>query len=91
MKYVRLKFSEEEYSKIKKKADVSNMILSRYIKSKMVNEKKSEAIQLFYLLNTIICYLEIISIDIKNNNYHENNSKVFFYLYLIEQQLNKRL
>lgn len=91
MKYVRLRFSEEEYSKIKKNANVSNMIVSKYIKNKMIKERKSKDVQLFYFLNTINSWLELISNDIKENKYHENNSKVFFYLYLIEQHLQKYL
>ena len=91
MKYVRISLDEDEYLKIKEKAELSNMIVSKYVKSSMLSNKKDKHIQKLYYFNTIIQLLELISDDIQKKQYHENNSKIFFYLYLIEQGLQKHL
>jgi len=87
MKYVRLKFNEKEYSKLKKSADGANMRLNRYLQEEVLNKKS----QPYYFYNFIIVLLESIAEDIQNNNYNENTSKIFFYLYLIEQILQEKL
>lgn len=87
MKYVRLKFSEEEYEKIKKQSDGANLPIHRFIHSKILKMRRDP----FYFYNLIIVLLESISEDVKNNKYNENTSKIFFYLYTIEQVLQKKL
>jgi len=87
MKYVRLKFSEEEYEKIKKQSDGSNLPIHRFIHSKILKMRREP----FYFYNLIIVLLEEIAEDVKNNKYNENTSKIFFYLYTIEQILQKKL
>ena len=91
MKYVRVKFTENEYKTIIKLADVSGAIVSNWVYSKVIQRKKDKELEQFYFFNRMIYLLEIISNDIKKNKYHENNSKVFFYLYLIEQNLSNKL
>lgn len=87
MKYVRLKFTEEEYSKLKKSADGSNMRINRYLQSVSLNQKNEP----YYFYNLIIVLLEVIAKDIQKNKYNENTSKIFFYLYLIEQTLQEKI
>lgn len=87
MRYVRLRFNDKEYSKIKKSADGANMMINRYIQSVILTKKQEP----YYFYNLIIVLLESIAEDIKNNKYNENTSKVFFYLYLIEQILQEKL
>ena len=87
MKYVRLKFTEEEYSKLKRRSDGANMRINRYLQSLSLEEKNEP----YYFYNLIIVLLEAISEDIKKNKYNENTSKIFFYLYLIEQILQEKI
>ena len=87
MKYVRLKFNEKDYSKLKKNANSANMRINRYLQEEVLNKKS----QPFYFYNLIIVLLESISEDIIKNKYNENTSKIFFYLYLIEQILQEKL
>lgn len=87
MKYVRLRFNEKEYSQLKKSADGANMRINRYIQEEILNKKR----QPYYFYNLIIVLLEAIAEDIKNNKYNENTSKIFFYLYLIEQTIQEKL
>jgi hypothetical protein len=87
MKYVRLRFNEKEYSQLKKRANSANMRINRYIQEEVLHKKS----QPYYFYNLIIVLLEAIAEDIKNNNYNENTSKIFFYLYLIEQILQEKL
>jgi len=87
MGYVRLRFNEKEYSSLKKKANSANMRINRYIQEEVLNKKS----QPYYFYNLIIVLLESIAEDIKNNKYNENTSKIFFYLYLIEQILQEKL
>ena len=87
MKYVRLRFNEKEYSQLKKSADGANMRINRYIQEEILITEN----QPYYFYNLIIVLLEAISEDIKNNKYNENTSKIFFYLYLIEQILQEKL
>jgi len=87
MKYVRLKFTEEEYSKLKRSADGANMRINRYLQTESLNQKNKP----YYFYNLIIILLEAISEDIKKNKYNENTSKIFFYLYLIEQTLQEKI
>jgi len=87
MKYVRLKFNEKDYSQLKKSANSANMRINRYLQEEVLHKKS----QPFYFYNLIIVLLESISEDIKKNKYNENTSKIFFYLYLIEQILQEKL
>ena len=87
MRYVRLKFNDKEYSHLKKSADSANMRINRYLQEEVLGKKS----QPYYFYNLIIVLLESIAEDIKNNKYNENTSKVFFYLYLIEQILQEKL
>jgi len=87
VKYVRLKFTEEEYSKLKRRSDGANMRINRYLQSLSLEEKNEP----YYFYNLIIVLLEAISEDIKKNKYNENTSKIFFYLYLIEQILQEKI
>ena len=87
MKYVRLKFTEKEYSKLKRRADGANMRINRYLQSLSLEQKNEP----YYFYNLIIVLLEAISEDIKKNKYNENTSKIFFYLYLIEQILQEKI
>jgi len=87
MKYVRLKFNEKDYSQLKKNANSANMRINRYLQEEVLNKKS----QPYYFYNLIIVLLESISEDIKKNKYNENTSKIFFYLYLIEQILQEKL
>jgi len=87
MKYVRLRFNKKDYSQLEKNANSANMRLNRYLQEEVLN-KKSEP---YYFYNFIIVLLESISEDIKKNKYNENTSKIFFYLYLIEQILQEKL
>jgi len=87
MKYVRLSFNKKDYSQLKKNANSANMRINRYLQEEVLNKKS----QPFYFYNLIIVLLESISEDIKKNKYNENTSKIFFYLYLIEQILQEKL
>jgi len=87
MKYVRLGFNKKDYSQLKKRADGANMRVNRYLQEEVLNKKS----QPYYFYNLIIVLLESISEDIKKNKYNENTSKIFFYLYLIEQILQEKL
>ena len=87
MKYVRLRLNENDYSKLKKRANSANMRINKYIQEDVLKNKS----QPYYFYNLIIVLLESIAEDIKNNKYNENTSKVFFYLYLIEQILQEKL
>lgn len=87
MKYVRLKFNEKEYSKLKKNAHSANMRINTYIQKEVLDKKT----QPYYFYNLIIVLLESIAEDIQKNKYNENTSKIFFYLYLIEQILQEKL
>jgi len=91
MNYVRVKFSDEEYLKIKEFADANDLAVNKWLYKKAINSKTNKIIKQFYLFNRIIQLLEIISQDVKNNTYHENSAKLFFYLYLIEQHLQSKL
>ena len=87
MKYVRLRFNEKEFSQLKKSADGANMRINRYLQSLSLEQKNEP----YYFYNLIIVLLEAISEDIKKNKYNENTSKIFFYLYLIEQILQEKI
>ena len=87
MKYVQLSFNKKDYSQLKKNANSANMRINRYLQEEVLNKKS----QPFYFYNLIIVLLESISEDIKKNKYNENTSKIFFYLYLIEQILQEKL
>ena len=87
MRYIRLKFNEQEYSKLKKSADSANMKINKYLQGEVLN-KRSEPL---YFYNLIIVLLESISDDIQNNKYNDSTGKIFFYLYYIEQILQEKL
>ena len=87
MRYVRVKFNDAEFVKVKSSADEANMLLSRYIRSKVLDAKENP----YYFYNLIVILLEEISKEIQRREYNENTSKVFFYLYTIEKILREKL
>jgi len=72
---------------LKQRADSANMRINRYIHKELLQKKH----QPYYFYNLIIVLLESISTDLQNNNCNENTTKIFFYLYLIEQILEEKL
>jgi len=86
MKYVRIRFDENEYRRIKFYADISNKNIMDFIRDIVLVENKQS--QLYALLHQINKTLQIISEKVQEHDYVENNVELFGYLFAIENKLD---
>ncbi len=91
MRYVRVRFTDKEYSKVKRKANASNVAISRLVYNEVLKKDSDDIIKKYYYFNKIINLLQTISKQLKNGKYTEENTTIFSYLYLIEKKLMKKL
>ena len=86
MKYVRVRFDEDEYKRIKFYADVFNKNIIDFIREVMLVEHKQT--QLYALLHQINTTLRLIAKKAQEREYVENDVELFNYLCAIENKLD---
>ena len=85
MKFVRVRFTIEEFESMKKYADINNRSVNQHIKDVVLKENKG--LHLYYLLNNTLIILEELVNLLEDRTYCTNDIKFFSKLQSIEQMM----